>query len=384
MCIDTRQQWTITKRPVRRDARAPCCARSRDRPQHAGPYGLAAIARLRRRSTASSRSHAGPVFDRQVSRRRLLRLRRSQRPPRPRLASRLGVALARIRHRLRGPRRSPSRAASHLLDAAPPHGSDDTMVVSPCSTTSGSSRRGRPTRPAVLHANALASGFARACFRRRLRQNHDQASARVASRHSRHDSVSNCGDPGTRANAPLPARPSPDVGTRQPVDAANRAGHRRHRVRDSGCLTPHHACHERATGCADPDAPDDPRPRAMPSSDAGSRPRTVDLARAGHCRYWLAGSAHPVLRSANDTTVVSLRSTISGSSCLGRPISLDARRASALAASRQHDPAASFADAAVRAPTRPGLRTRASSSVTLPEVTETVGRGASLEHLCAV
>ncbi len=58
MC--TRQPWSITKRPVSmRRIRPPCSRRSRDRPQSASvPYGLAVIARLRRRSTASSRSHA--------------------------------------------------------------------------------------------------------------------------------------------------------------------------------------------------------------------------------------------------------------------------------------------------------------------------------------
>ena len=72
-----------------------------------------------------------------------------------------------------------------------------------------------------------------------------------------------------------------------------RRRHRRHRVRKLRRVHPHHARHERASDCADPDALDDPRPRAMPSSDAGSRPRTVDLARAGHCRHWLARQRAP-------------------------------------------------------------------------------------------
>ena len=94
---------------------------------------------------------------------------------------------------------------------------------------------------------------------------------------------------------------------------------------------PHHARHGRARDCANPGALADARLRPRPSRDAGSTTRTIDLARVGHCRQWITNTATPVLRDANDTTVVSLRSTMSGNSFVGRPVSLDARRVSALA-----------------------------------------------------
>ena len=127
---------------------------------------------------------------------------------------------------------------------------------------------------------------------------------------------------------------------------------RRHRVQASGRKTSRQDRHLRVNDCADHCALADPRPRAQPSPDAGGRPCTNDLARAGHCRHWIAGSANPVLRGANDAT---------SSRC--------ARRC--------------------RAPASPVARSvqcraRAASSLTLPEGARAIGPHVSPGRLCDV
>ena len=185
---------------------------------HLRPRGLAILARLRRRSTASSSRHAGTglrpghvaaarpvtrVVQDRIPRRRRLRLRRSPRKPSsapwPRFSRpstgcagrrarsrshgprRLGVALARVRHRLRRPDRCLQRrtvGSPTRRDAGQPHfrRSGDHPQTASVRADSRSSRglaAARPHRPAATpgrSSTGTCHGGARSgCAGRRAR-----------------------------------------------------------------------------------------------------------------------------------------------------------------------------------------------------------------------